>query len=67
MSNHPNRSKTLSPGMYAIQKKSNDSGWRNIYSYPLGAEDAILELSQQRRWARDDKSGIRYRAIRVYL
>jgi hypothetical protein len=54
--------------MKAIQKYNDDLGkWEYLYNYPMSDEEASKELEQQRKWAKADNTGKKFRVIKVTL
>ena len=54
--------------MKALQKWNEDlQEWEYVYNTPLGDEEGKKEIAQQRRWAKEDNTGAKYRLVKVNL
>lgn len=54
--------------MKALQRYNDDTAaWENVYNYPMADDAAKKEIKQQRAWAKDDKTGKRFRLVAVTL
>lgn len=54
--------------MKAIQKYNRDlDKWEYLFDYPMSEEEAKKEIATQRRWAKEDDTGAKFRIVNVEL